>query len=88
MTTTIAARTIDGIVYLSAPDLAALMRGRADELEALALAMGDDLTPEQYETAVAYHTTVGELRERADWIDIAVIDYLSNAGDPTDHHSG
>lgn len=88
MSTTIEARTIDGTVYLSAPDLVALMRGRADEVEALALAMGDELTPEQYETAVAYHTTVGELRERADWIDIAVIAYLSEPDRTAGPHAG
>ncbi|MFF0823045.1 hypothetical protein ACFYUR_22010 [Micromonospora haikouensis] len=87
MGTTIEARTIDGTVYLSAPDLVALMRARADEVEAIALAMGDDLTPEQYETAVAYHTTVGELRERADWIDLAVIAYLSEPDGTGETHS-
>ncbi|QLQ37977.1 hypothetical protein [Micromonospora robiginosa] len=78
MTATIEARTIDGTVYLSAPDLVALLRGRANEVKAVALAMGDDLTPEQYETAVAYHTTVEELRQRADWIDLAVIAHLTD----------
>lgn len=78
MTTTIEARTIDGVVYLSAPDLVALLRGRADEVEQVALSMGDDLTAEQYEQAVAYHTTVEELRQRADWIDIAVITHLTD----------
>ena len=79
MTTTIESRTVDGVVYLSAPDLTAALRGRADEIEAVAEAMGDDLTPEQHETAVAYHTTARELRERADWLDIAVIAHLSEA---------
>lgn len=78
MTTTIESRTIDGVCYLSAPDLVTALRGRAHEVEALALAMGDDLTPEQYEQAVAYHTVVTELRERADWIDLACIDHLTD----------
>lgn len=78
MSTTIEARTIDGTVYLSAPDLVALLRGRADEVEQVALAMGDDLAAEQYEQAVAYHTTVEELRQRADWLDIAVIAHLTD----------
>lgn len=81
MTTTIESRTVDGIVYLSAPDLIAALRGRADEIEALAQALGDDLTPEQHETATAYLTVAGELRERADWLDIAVISHVSEADD-------
>lgn len=75
---TIEARTIGGMCYLSAVDVATALRVRADEVEALALAMGDDLDAEQYETAVAYHTAVRELRERADWVDIAVIEHMSN----------
>lgn len=73
MTTTIGSRTVDGAVYLKAQDVATALRGRADEIEAIA----EGLDAEQHETASAYLTVVTELRERADWIDIAVIDHLT-----------
>lgn len=78
MSTTIESRTVDGQCYLSAVDLVSLLRGRADEVEALATVLGDDLDGEQYTTAVAYHTVALELRDRADWLDIAVIAHLTD----------
>lgn len=73
----IGARTIDGVVYLDSSDVSAALRNRAAEIEAQALALGDDLTPEQYEVAVAYHSTAMELRQRADWVDVATIEHVT-----------
>jgi hypothetical protein len=70
----IESRTFDGAVYLKVQDVTTALRGRAEEIEVIAY----DLDVEQHETAGAYLTVVAELRERADWLDIAAIDHLTD----------
>lgn len=72
--THIQARTIHGVCYLSAADIAAALRQRADEVEAQA---GDDPYGADYMNAVAYHAIAHELRERAAVIEFGVIEHLT-----------
>ncbi len=75
----IESRTINGIVCLSAADVAAALRNRAGEIDAVVRQMYEEpVTPAGRETAIAYAAASLELRQRADWVDIATIEHVSS----------
>lgn len=73
----IESRTFEGKVWLSARDVAQALRMRADDYADEAAALGDPLPQGERETAVAYRVAEEELRQRADHLDVAVIEHLS-----------
>lgn len=71
----IEARTIDGRVWLAADDVANGLRSRAEDYTTSEAAAAGG--PLQHDARDVHLTVAEELRQRADWIDIAAVSYLS-----------
>jgi hypothetical protein len=73
---TIESRTIDGRIFLAADDVTKALRDRADDFTDQA-EREDPSKDDAFVNAVAYHAVAQELRQRADWIDLAVLEHIS-----------
>jgi hypothetical protein len=78
MTVHIESRTLDGRVWLAADDVAEALRTRAAEFTDQAEALGDPVPGEEWDLAVVLHATASELHQRADALDCAVIEHISD----------
>ena len=81
--TNMTGQLIGGELYLKASDVVALLRDRARECETAAreqevLAETDD-TGEAFLNAVAWRVAAEDYARRADWVDVAVIEGLTNS---------
>lgn len=77
---TVDSRTIGGVCYLAAADVARGLRARADQLEAAkptSTELDELIRTEAHVHAVAYEAMIRELRQYADWIDLSVIEHLT-----------
>lgn len=79
--TKIEAQLLGGELYFKATDVVALLRDRAKECAKAAAEeeaeAGDDHGSEAFFSAVAYRVMASDYEQRADWVDVAVMEALS-----------